>query len=105
MVFVKTPYKLKSSCGYFQIVVRLIALRVLSRNRGGECSLGPVTTVKVNNHAYDPSPMISFKWMEGAKRSNAIIQVRRKIPENEARIRDIEPDTHTDQRARYAKHR
>ena len=62
--------------------------------------LGPVTTVKVNNHAYDPSPMISFKWMEGGKRLNAIEQVRRKIPENQTRIRDIEPDTYTDQRAR-----
>jgi hypothetical protein len=95
-----------------QIILRLFSSRskthwsesVKPESRG-PMLLGPVTTVKVNNHAYDPSPMIRFKWMEGAKRPNAIIQVRRKIPENEARIRDIEPDTHTDQRARYAKHR
>ena len=93
-----------------QIILRLFSSRSKTRcsesvkpEWRGPMLLGPVTTVKVNNHAYDPSPMISFKWMEGGKRLNAIEQVRRKIPENETRIRDIEPDTYTDQRARYAK--
>jgi hypothetical protein len=70
MVFVKTPVEA-------QIILRLFSNRskthcsesVKPESRG-RMLLGPVTTVKVNNHAYDPSPMISFKWMEGAKRSN-----------------------------------
>ena len=95
-----------------QIILRLFSSRSKTRcsesvkpEWRGPMLLGPVTTAKVNNHAYDPSPMIRSKWTEGGKRPNAIIQVRRTIPENETRIRDIEPDTHTDQRARYAKHR
>ena len=63
-----------------QIILRLFSS--LSKTRcsesvkpewRGPMLLGPVTTVKVNNHAYDPSPMISSKWMEGGKRPNAII--------------------------------
>ena len=58
-----------------QIILRLFSSRskthwsesVKPESRG-PMLLGPVTTVKINNHAYDPSPMISFKWMEGAKR-------------------------------------
>ena len=34
----KDPYKLKSSRGYFQVAVRLIGLRVLSRDGRGQCS-------------------------------------------------------------------
>ena len=42
--------------------------------------------------------------MEGAKRPNAIMQVRRKIPENEARIR-ISNLTLIPIKGHYAKHR
>ena len=67
MVFVKTPLEA-------QIILRLFSNRskthcsesVKPESRG-PMLLRPVTTVKVNNHAYDPSPMISSKVDGGSQ--------------------------------------